>query len=132
MITDLATHLQNEGVGTIGTTIFQGRLPDQPDECIAITKYVGDPNRLHGNTNLPADERGNLQVLIRAARDDTASAATLADSVYDAVHFRHETLNGSRYDWSEANHTPAQLNRDENDRPIWVVNVTVKRARTDV
>lgn len=132
-IPDLAQRLESEGVGTVGTTIFQGRLPDQPDEAIAIRTYPGDASRLHGNANLPADERLNAQILIRGARDDTSSVATLADSVYDAIAFRHATLtSGRRYDWCRANHVPTPLRQDDNDRPVWVLNVTLKRARTDV
>lgn len=132
-LTDLAERLEDEGVGTVGTDIFVGRMPDQPDSCVALTSYIGDPPRFLGNDNLPADERLSIQVIARAGRDASSTAASLIDSVYDALPFRHETLtSGRRYDWCAPNHTPAQLDRDENDRPRFVLNVSVKRARTDV
>lgn len=131
VLPDLAQRLEDESVGTVGTNIFTGRLPDSPDACIALNTYPGDANRVHGSDMIPVDERFNVQILVRGARDDTAAAATLADSVYDAIQFRHETLDsGRRYGWCQANHMPAQLDRDENDRPRFVINVTIRRYRT--
>lgn len=128
---DLAQRLEDQGVGTVGTNIFPARMPPTPDKCVAIIAYPGDPNRLHGNDDLPVDERFNIQYVIRAAADDNDGAFTLANSVFDALAFRHETLNsGRRYTWQRANHMPALLDRDENDRPRLVINAQLARVRT--
>ena len=36
LLTDIANRLQADGHGISGTTLFIGRMPDSPDECIAV------------------------------------------------------------------------------------------------
>ena len=41
VLTDLAQRLEDEGVGTVGTDIFRGRTPDDPDELLRVQTFDG-------------------------------------------------------------------------------------------
>lgn len=129
VLTDLVALLETEGVGTVGTDIFYSRRPDQPDTCLTLTDYPGQASRLHGPTNIPADERIAVQVMARSKSYDTAKA--LAESAFTALHFRHKTLaSGRRYAWSKANQQPAPIGVDANDRRLVSFNLRLRRHRT--
>lgn len=129
VLLDLATLLQAKGVGTLWTTIFIGRRPSTPDTCLVLQSYQGDPNRLHGDTNVPADERLAVQVMARAVNQ--ADAEALAEAAFTQVQFRHETLASGRvYAWCRANQSPAYIGVDENNRALISFNVTLRRDRT--
>lgn len=129
VLPDLTQLLQTEGVGTVGTDIFMNRRPDSPDTCITLTNYSGEDSRLRGDTNIPADERLSVQVAVRS--DSYATAQTLAEQAYVALHFRHKTLaSGRRYAWSKANQLPGFIGVDANDRKLIVFNLRLRRHRT--
>lgn len=129
MLPDLAQLLEDEGVGTVGTNIFMSERPDAPDDCLTISDYSGEGNRLHGNTNVPADERFSVQVMARSK--SYVTAWSLAESAFTAISFRHKTLNsGRRYAWSRANQSPAYIGIDQNDRKLVTFNVMLRRHRS--
>jgi len=129
VLNDLAQLLEDEGVGTVETDIFMNRRPDAPDTCLTLTIYQGEDNRLHADTNIPADERLAVQVSARAPA--YVDAETLADQAFTALHFRHRTLtSGRRYAWSKANQSPGYIGVDANDRKLIVFNLRLRRHRT--
>ena len=129
VLTDLATRLDTEGVGTLNTDIFRGRLPDEPDECIALQTYAGDPSRIRNDEYLAADERLNVQVLVRSLYQ--GAAETLAATAWDAAQFRSETLTSGRfYPYSRAAQYPAYLGVDDRGRHLMVFNLEVRRLRS--
>lgn len=128
VLTDLGQLLETRSVGILWTDIFLGRRPAEPDTCLTLQTYQGDPNRLHGDSNVPADERLAVQVMARAA--DQGDAEALAESAYTKIAFRSKTLNGNRYAWCRANTRPAYVGVDANDRALVSFNVTLRRDRT--
>lgn len=122
VLTDLATLLTS-----VGAPVVPGRRPAAPDRVVSLQTYPGDPNRILDANNLPADERLAVQVTARAERGNQAAAEALAEAAFRAVSRRHVVLNGRAYDWIRANHYPAYVGVDENDRPMVVVNVTARR-----
>ena len=126
VLLDLKTLLDSESVGPA----FIGRRldpPEQPDAGIWLQTYVGDPNRLLDGDNLPADERLAVQVMARAQQHDQFAAETLAHQAFRALSTRHVSVNGREYAWVRANHYPAYIGVDENDRPLVVCNFTARR-----
>ena len=125
VLRDLATLLTG-----VGAPIITGRRPATPDRMVSLQTYPGDPNRYLDANNLPADERLAVQLTARAERNNQAAAETLAEAAFRAVTQRHVTINGRRYAWIRANHYPAYAGTDENDRPLVVVNLTIRRHGT--
>lgn len=129
VLTDLATRLDDASVGTLDTTIFRGRFPDEPNECIALQTFAGDPSRIRSNTYRAADERYNVQVLIRSQYQ--AAAETLANNAWDAIQGRSLTLTSGRfYPYVRAPQTPAFVGVDDRGRHIMVFDVEVRRLRS--
>lgn len=129
VLTDLATRLDDAGVGTLDETIFRGRIPDEPDQCLALQTYAGDVPRIRNDEYLAADERLNVQIVARSLYQ--GAAETLANSAWDAIQFRSETLTSGRfYPYVRAVQLPSFLEVDERGRHVMVFNVEVRRLRS--
>lgn len=129
VLTDLATRLDDAGVGVLNTTIFRGRMPDEPDACISLNTYAGDASRIRNVSYLAADERFNVQVLTRSLYQ--GAAETLADAAWDAIQLRNTVLTSGRtYAHVRCVSKPAFLEIDERERHVMVFNVEVRRLRT--
>lgn len=122
---DFAARLEAAGVATLWTDMHLGGRPASPDRVLTLHSYIGDGNRLHDASNLPADERIAVQVTARASTWGDADAFAVA--AYRALPFRHYTVNGRSYAWGLANHVPAAIGSDENDRKLVVFNFTARR-----
>jgi len=123
MLSDISTYLKNQGVGTPGTDMFLGLMPDQPDNCIALFEYAGSPPDLHWNGEYPG-----LQVRVR--NKSYAAARTKIGEVMDKLHGLHEqTLSGTRYLLVKARGSPEVLKRDANNRVELFVNFEIIKER---
>lgn len=121
MLNDIAAQLATAGLGTVGTDIFIGRMPETPDECIAVRQAGGDPPAIEWNGEYPV-----VQVHVRSTTINAAEA--LANDVYLALHkLTNTTINSHLYIYVKANHTPAQTHIDEEDRSHWVMNFSITR-----
>lgn len=129
VLTDMRARLLDAG---IGTPIALARVPDQPDAVIAIREYPAERSRDFTGRGLPVFERSAVQVIARAARDaGVAAAESIAWAAYRALSGRHALVevgsSAQEYDWIVANHAPAHLGFDDNDRPLIVTNFSVQR-----
>lgn len=119
LVQDVATYLQNNGIGTLGTNLFVGRLPDEPDTCTAVFAYAGFPMPLHWNGEQPG-----LQVLVRAP--SYVQAQNLMEQIRGLLHgLSEQTLGTTRYLLVRAKQSPMLLQRDDGDRAIFVCNFDV-------
>ena len=119
MIRDIAQILQNNGIGTLGADIFLGQLPASPDNVVAVFEYAGEPPDLHSNVEYPG-----LQVLARNKSYDTGRQKI--EQAKNILHGLTETvINGHRYLLIQAKQSPAFLERDENNRAVFVCNFRV-------
>ena len=51
---------------TLGTNLFLGRLPDDPDTCVSVQETGGQgPINTMSNNTAPVIEQPNVQTLIR-------------------------------------------------------------------
>jgi len=119
MLNDISTYLQAQGVGTVGTDIFLGLMPDQPDNCIALFEYAGSPPDLHWKGEYP-----RLQVRVRdksyaAARAKIGTVAALLHGLHEQV------LSDTRYLLIKALGSPEVLKRDNNNRVELFVNFEI-------
>jgi hypothetical protein len=129
VLTDLATRLDDAGVATLDTNLFRGRFPNEPDECIALQTFGEPEPRIRNNEYLAADERFNVQVAVRSLYQ--RAAETLADSAWDAIQFRSETLTSGRYyPYARATSTPSFIGVDDRGRHVLRFDVQVRRLRS--
>jgi hypothetical protein len=123
MLSDIGNYLQDQGIGTLGTNIFLGLMPDQPDNCIALFEYAGSPPDLHWSGEYPG-----LQVRVR--NKSYAAARTKIGEAMTALHGLHEqTLSGARYLLIKARGSPEVLKRDNNNRVELFVNFEIIKER---
>ena len=123
MLKEIGTYLQSQGIGTLGTDLFLGLMPDQPDNCIALFEYAGAPLALHWNGEYPG-----LQVRVRGT--SYAAARTKIGEVAKKLHGLHEqTLSGTRYLLIKARGSPEVLKRDANNRVELFVNFEIIKER---
>lgn len=123
MLNEIGTYLQSQGTGTLGTDLFLGLMPDQPDNCIALFEYAGSPPDLHWNGEYPG-----LQVRVR--NKSYAMARSKIGEVMEKLHGLHgQTLSGTRYLLIKARGSPEVLKRDNNNRVELFVNFEIIKER---
>ena len=108
-----------------GVTIALSRAPDKPDELLLAREYPAGSPRDHDARGRAALELHAVQVLARALTVDAATA--LAWRAYYALPARHLNTSGGVVDWLIANHTPAHVGYDQNDRALVSTNFTLQR-----
>lgn len=123
MLREIGAYLATKSIGTVGTDIFLGLMPDQPDNCIALFEYAGSPPDLHWNGEYPG-----LQVRVR--NKSYAAARTKIGEAMTALHGLHEqTLSGTRYLLVKARGSPEVLKRDNSNRVELFVNFEIIKER---
>lgn len=128
LLDDLGGYLDTQlGSLTAGTNLFYGRLPDDPDVCVALVEYGGEPPvSVMGATVFPVVEQPRLQVLTRAA--GYASASSLAVSVWAVFEgVVNSTIGSTRYHRVAGLQNPFPLERDSQDRVVFAQNFKVSR-----
>lgn len=134
VLDDLAVLLQMEGLGTVGTNLFEGRIPQDapgvPDALIALFAVPGlSPEHTHDIAG-PAVEQAVVQVRVRGTATQGGYAAawqkvTQAFLALDGVH--NQTVNGVYYRQIRALQSPFGLAEDESARPHLVFNVLCQK-----
>lgn len=127
-LVDLANYLDTNVAGlTLGTNLFIGRMPDEPDVCVAIYEYGGTrPDQTMGG-GAPVLQNPSIQVRVR--HTSYASAETTANLCFSALEgIIDETINTTRYNRVTAIQSPFPLERDPEERIIFVQNFDVKRV----
>jgi len=119
MLSDIGNYLQAQGVGTSGTDMFLGLMPDQPDNCIALFEYAGSPPDLHWNGEYPG-----LQVRVRN-KSYAAGRAKIGEVVNELHGLHEQVLSGTRYLLIKARGSPEILKRDNNNRVELFVNFEI-------
>lgn len=123
---DIGEYLEDLGVGTVGTNLFLGEMPESPNSCIALYQYAGEtPITTHDGGVI---EKPGLQVKVR----DPVYATGMAKigSIFDALHKLANTrLEGTGYLSFFAVQSPYPLGRDASNRMEWVQNFIVTKGR---
>jgi hypothetical protein len=124
LLDDIKSYLQSQG---ITEPIYIGRLPDGPDDCVALFEYAGRPPY----TLIAVDTPG-LQVKIRGAAGDNdyQDARARAQTILNTLHdIKNVLINSTRYIHVQAQGTPGPLGRDQAERPIFNINFLVRKDR---
>lgn len=128
LLDEIATYLAGKNVGTVGTDLFMGFMPDTPDNLVALFEYAGEPIELVMGDDDPGLERPGLQVRVR----DTSYPAGRAKigQIVDILHGLSEVvINGTRYLLIRANGSPESLGLDANNRSEFVANFSILKER---
>lgn len=128
LLDELGTYIGSQvGSLTLGTNLFLGRLPDEPDTCVALYETGGsEPLSVMGSDALPPVEQPRVQVLTRASSYATARA--LAGTIWLALeNILNENLSGVRYHRCAAVQSVFALERDSHDRIILAQNFQVQK-----
>lgn len=131
VLDEMTTYLAAQGVGTVGTDLFAGLLPDTPDACVALLETGGMP-AAHtvggGGAGSAVFERPSIQVICRGAKHDYAAARAKAGTAFTKLDgLANTTLSGTRYLSIFAAQPPFLIGRDENERPLVGFNVEVAK-----
>lgn len=131
---DFADVLSTGGMGTVGSTIFYGSLPDSVAQGVVVVE-TGGIFPLHTMGSGPATtvgagvaavERPRVQVMTRASVYETARA--MAQDAFNLLDgLRDRTVNSRRYLWVRAVQSPFDLGRDLNDRAQFAFNLDVTK-----
>lgn len=128
VLDDLAVYGASNGLGTVGTSIFKGRMPDAPDECLALIPYGGLASQQQYGSDALKWEFPRVQVIARASRHDYSTAQTMADEAYRAyAQIMAETVNGTFYHCVTPLQPPFSMGLDDNERPIVGFNLQVEK-----
>jgi hypothetical protein len=122
-VDNLATYLQTQGHGTLGTNLFKGNAPDAADDLIVVTDTGGLPNSLNdgGSANTSTVETITVQILARNKRQEVARDKLLA--IQTTLH-KQGAINLGTYTIINALaiDRPGLLGRDQKERWTLVVN----------
>ena len=122
----LGTQLQTAGIGTLGTNLMLGRLPDDPDVCVALFESAGmNPSHVMGSSIYGVD-RPRLRVMCRAARLDYPAARTKAETVRASLGaIRDLTVSGIKIMAVLSTSELYPVRFDPDDRPVIGCDFTV-------
>tara|TARA_Y100000310_G_scaffold212376_1_gene213217 strand:+ start:3939 stop:4340 length:402 start_codon:yes stop_codon:yes gene_type:complete len=123
---EIATYIQAQGHGDIGTDIFGGEMPDQPDACIAVYESEGrEPGETFGNTP-PVYDRPHLQILVRGERNDYETPMALCQAIRtDLATLVNTSLSGTYYLRVAARGSAHPIGDDGQDRYKMAANFIV-------
>ena len=147
MLREIGAYLATKNVGTVGTDIFLGLMPDQPDNCVSLFEYAGSPPDLHW-----AGEYPGLQVRVRgtsyeAARSKIGDIVKKLHGLYEQIlsdegepegigdegegngEEESTPVTGTRYLLIKAKGSPEILKRDNNNRVELFVNFEIIKER---
>lgn len=118
LISDVADYLEINSLGTVGTDIFCGRLPDSPDDCISVHDDGGGPPDGYIPTRLQS-----FYVYVRATR--YPDGVSRIDKIRDLLHRKSndELVSGQTFlFYVLAKNDGGHIGRDENGRDIFRID----------
>lgn len=118
---DIAAYLATQSLGTVGTDIFVGFLPEEPDDIIILTDTKGRPPDITTKIEFPG-----LQIRIRNTAYLTAFAE--ARKINDLLHgMNNVTLSTVYYDFIEGQGSPLFVSKDNKMRTTFSLDFIVTK-----
>ena len=127
---DITTYLQAQGVGTLGTNVFQGPIRPVSNHIPANSIFVRGSGGASAQRYLSGGARienrhPNVQVTIR--NTDHILGLAKAEEVHDALQAAR--ISGY-WDCKVEQSAPLSLGEDENNNNLWTVNCTLSKRET--
>lgn len=123
VIDDVATYLAANGIGTLGTNLFEAFLPPKPDIAVAILETAG----LKPNIDVPIFQP-SFQILVRDTVYD--HGRTVCDNIKTLLHNQYNLtlVNGGIYFyWIRLITEGGHIGQDQTGRDIFSMNFETKR-----
>ena len=125
VLDEVAAHLASNGVGTVGTDLFKGIMPEGPVNVVTVYEYPG--SGLIEGFGFDGGEQPNIQVMVR--NQDYEQARIKAKSAWDVLRaVSNEDLSGVRYFRISVGSSPAGLGRDSNRNALVGFSARVQKA----
>lgn len=127
LLDEIAAKLAAGGIGTVGSTIFIGEVPPEPDAMVCLFNYGASPNDYTFGATGAIIEYPRFQAIARAttytaARSKIQSIYALLDAIVN------ETLSGTLYLRIYALGAPYDMPRDQNGRYVAQCNFEAYRT----
>lgn len=125
---DIATLLSDQSsLGlTVGTDLFFSRMPDNPDDCVAIVDGPGNTPML-AQAKL-ANNYYYSAITIYARNTDYTLGWQALNQIIEFLHgHSNEVIDGTYYALIKALSDPQVLEYDANERIVLMVNFEVQR-----
>ena len=129
LLDEIAAYLESHNIGTRGTDLFTGFLPDTPNAVVVLYENPGmAPSRSHSSN--PTLEHPQLGVWARGTPDgDYVAPRQKAQDAYNAlVLIRNQTLSATLYLDVMPMQQPFLIERDDNQRAIIGFNAAVTKV----
>jgi hypothetical protein len=129
LLTDVATFLASRGVGTVGTTIWTGQMPDTCNAGVVLSEYGGAP------PDFTLDDAGvhlewpRFQAMVR--HTDYVTGRALIESVYEILAtVVNQTLVATKFLRIEPVQAPFpdKPPQDAQGRWVWFCNFQAMKA----
>lgn len=128
---DLVAYLDSATSLTSGTDLFEGPMPELPDNCVVVTHYNSqrpDDYVMGASLSAPGYEIEDVQLMVRNTSRATARAN--ADTYHALLANLHSMTLSTRYYYRiDEEGTPFSIGQDKNGRWRFVANYSVKKAR---
>lgn len=111
-------------LGTVSTDIFEGLVPDEPDNCIVLFERPGRPP-VRASANTIVCERPGLAAVVR--HSDYELGYTKAKAVKNKLQNFQGILSGTRYLEITANQGIHSVGTDELRRYLFSINFNVMK-----
>lgn len=133
LLDDIADMLSSGGVGTVGTDLFKGFLPETDAAVVALYETGGrGPDIAMGAGPIGstvAMEWPRVQVVCRSGEYDYATARSKAHDIFKLLHgLPARLINGTSYQWASAVQSPFLMGRDDSNRVLIACNYDVAKA----
>lgn len=124
VLESIGARIASAGLGTLGVDTFLSRMPDQPDNCVAVFEYDGGPPmQTLGPVGIALD-RVRIQVMGRGGRDDYPTVRDLMLALrLELSDITDEVISGYRILRASPQGYPTLMGYDDNNRFRIVFNL---------
>lgn len=125
---EIGAYLATKGVGIVGTDLFLGNMPAEPDVCGAVYEYGGERAELGFGDEGVKFENPTLQVVFRGApRDYQGPRAKAQTAFLELAKVQATILSGTRYLLVKPKQSPFEMKRDEAERVYIACNFDARK-----
>lgn len=123
ILESVGDYLVTNSLGTLGTDLFLGTLPESPDACVAVYENSGTPPSFTMGTGGIVIDYPMLQIICRAGREDYPTARDKAESIRNLLaSVLESTISGVHIMRIEPMGSVNPLGVDPKYRPLVSVN----------